>query len=34
MHHCVEHVEMLAMHEGVEMKLLLKNLSAFYETLD
>ena len=34
MHHCVEHVEMLAMHEGTDMKLLLKNLSAFYETLD
>ena len=34
MHHCVEHVEMLAMHEGVDMKMLLKNLSAFYETLD
>ena len=32
MHHCVEHVEMLAMHEGVEVKLLLAKLAAFYET--
>ena len=32
MHHCVEHVEMLVMHEGLDVKLLLKNLSAYYET--
>ena len=31
MHHCVEHVEMLAMHQGLELPLLLAKLAAFYQ---